>query len=152
MEYTSEIVTKSEEESIEEFVKKVDETVNKKITEGWMLMQAPDYTETNEQMNCICHFIRQIIAQEDPRQFVDVRQAAEEFSKKYAKLDSKLTDLLEINGIVIYLKDGQLYTATKEKETAGVNGREIYEYLRNSKHCPADLDKDWVIQQIEGLL
>ena len=73
---------------------------------------------------------------------------AERFALGYANLDSKLKDLLEINQINLAYDDSH-FTVEHDGKTTELSPFRVVSLLVGSKHCPIDLDEQWVMNEIQ---
>lgn len=122
----------------------LEEETQKLIDEGWQLAGPIGYT--NE---LYYHEMMKFPQQPAP----DRRDAVSEFNAKLDRMDTKIKDLLDINGIVLACNpNGQLVTVVGEKVIEGISPNSILMALKNSKHCPIDLDEQEVLNAIEGVI
>lgn len=105
------------------------------------------------------YFFREmILIAKPPMQIIEEQRRemaiklAQEFQSKYENLDSKVKDLLDINNISVFNEDGQLFTRIGDKVSTGISPTEVLAALKASKHCPLDLDEQWFLDEIGGLL
>ncbi len=81
-----------------------------------------------------------------------VAEDPEKFKEKYKKLDPKLTGLLEINRIILRVDNGEKVLATPSKVYRNPTPAMVLMVLKQAKHCPIDLDTEWVINELSGIL
>ena len=89
-------------------------------------------------------------APEEPARDFEAEERA--FNAKLNRMDPKISDLLAINSIDLVYIDGKLYTRTPTKVHEGIYPPMVLDILKNSKHCPIDLDEEKFLNDIDSLL
>lgn len=74
------------------------------------------------------------------------------FSAKLSDMDKYVYDLLDINGILLYVNAGEMYTEQSGVAEKGISAARVLELLKKSQHCPIDLNEELVLSEIEKLL
>lgn len=133
----------------------MEELTQEMAQEGWQ--PAGPVTEVSNVGDDGIHFYHEMVRlvtdnlaqQREEMQIAADRQA---FMKKLDNMDSKVKDLLELNGIVLMFVDGKLYTQVGEKITEGIQPQEVLKLLKASKHYPIDMKDEVVLNAIEGVI
>lgn len=135
------------------------EFTNKALDKGWQLAGGLfTYTENRNRERFFAQPIIKItqptnLDQLFTREEMKKREEADKkFERCYANLSQKTKDLLEINGIHLGCKHGQLFTVFQNKRIEGILPTAVLDMLKQSEHCPIDLDSTAFLNEIEGLL
>lgn len=89
----------------------------------------------------------------EPVERPNLVDASEMFNEKLSRMDDYVKTLLDINGIMLLCNsEGQFETIVGDRRLAGIAPNEILMAIKNSKHCPMDLNEQKVLNEIEALL
>lgn len=116
------------------------EGINAHLADGWTLYGDVQVLEIGTEQTLYQGFLKAKIDCQ-PQSF------AERFARGYAGLDQRLRDLLEINGITLAYNDTG-FTVEHDGKTTELSPFRVMSLLVASKHCPIDLDEQWVMDQI----
>ena len=134
----------------------IEDETRAHIAEGWQI--AGPVTFVPEKQLSGYFFREMILLAMPPMKIAEAQRQemakslAKQFQEKYNRLDARAKDLLDINNISVFNEDGQLFTRIGEKVSTGISPAEILAALKASKHCPLDLDEQWFLGEIGGLL
>ena len=134
-----------------QFLENREDETRENLADGWQLASPLFYAE-GEFFQPMLKFPAPPMEQGQSLADAAQEQAAEDFQKKWEDMDAEVRDLLLINNIDLFTQNGQLFTRVGDKIRAGIAPNEVLSLLKESKHCPMDLDEQKVLNAIEGLL
>lgn len=74
------------------------------------------------------------------------------FNSRYAALDEYVKDLLEVNDIHLNCIDSIYSTMHGKDIIDGISPTVVLALIKDSKHCPIDLDEEKVLDEISKLV
>lgn len=129
-------------------VEKMEELMAEMLNLGWQKASPIILDRHAGDLTLIQELVRQV----SPESMFSFEDLDKQFYDKYDKMDSRVKDLLDINGIRLQSVDGALITSHGNKTTQGIFPNEVLSLLKASKHCPLDLDETKVLMEVESLL
>lgn len=137
-------------------IEDIEKMTIKHVEDGWQ--PAGPVTEIhcvkNDDSDHFYHEMVRFVVNDEERQRAEMQIAADRqaFMEKLEKMDSKVKELLELNGIELMFVDGKLYTKANDKVSEGINPQDVLKKLKSSDHYPIDMPDETVINAIESII
>lgn len=125
---------------------RMEEATNKMYQQGWQPAGSLQYAPG-------VGFFHELIRFKAPSsEPAATDQTDVNFTQNLANMDGYVKDLLLINKIELECQGGHYFTRRDGKIFEGIGATQVLALLKDSRHCPIDLDEARVIKAIEGLV